>query len=134
LGLSGHVRLLGYRSDNQRLYEAFDVFALSSYREGLPNVVLEAMAIETPVVATAVAGVPRLVSDGEDGLLVPPGEVAPLADGLRRVLSDAELGCRLAAAGRAKVEQRFSFDRRMQKVARVYDDLLTRPKQPDEYQ
>lgn len=125
LGLSGQVRLLGYRADSQQLYEAFDVFALSSYREGLPNVVLEAMAMETPVVATAVAGVPRLISDDHDGLLVPPGDAAALAAALRKLLSDDALAQRLATAARATIEQRFSFERRMQKVARVYDDVLT---------
>lgn len=125
LGLSDQVRLLGYRADTLDLYQAFDVFALSSYREGLPNVVLEAMALETPVVATAVAGVPALISDGDDGLLVPSGDASALAAALRRVLSDETLSRRLATAARATIEQRFSFERRMQKVARVYDEVLS---------
>jgi glycosyltransferase involved in cell wall biosynthesis len=124
LGLSDRVRLLGYRSDARQLYEAFDVFALSSYREGLPNVVLEAMALETPVVATAIAGVPRVISDQQNGLLVPAGDVAALAGALGRVLGDVVLAQRLSQAGRQTIEQRFSFGRRMQKVARVYDELL----------
>jgi glycosyltransferase involved in cell wall biosynthesis len=124
LGLHDRVRLLGYRSDTLQLYQAFDVFALSSYREGLPNVVLEAMALETPVVATAVAGVPRLVTDGHDGLLVPAGDAAALAPALGRILSDSALARRLAVAARATIEERFSFERRMRKVARVYDEVL----------
>ena len=73
LGRGDRVRLLGYRPETCGLYEAMDVFALSSLREGLPNVLLEAMALEVPVVATRVAGVPRLIHDGENGLLVEPG-------------------------------------------------------------
>lgn len=124
LGLEQHVRLLGYRSDTIALYEALDVFALSSYREGLPNVVLEAMALETPVVATSIAGVPKLVTAGHDGLLVPPGDASALAAALREVLSDDALHRRLTIAGRSTVEERFSFHRRMRKVAQVYDEVL----------
>ncbi|HXG08789.1 MAG TPA: glycosyltransferase, partial [Gemmataceae bacterium] len=73
LGRQERIRLLGYQPDPRAIYEAMDVFALSSLREGLPNVVLEAMAMGVPVVATRVAGVPRLIRDGENGLLVEPG-------------------------------------------------------------
>ncbi len=84
LGLADRVQLLGYRSDLPDWYEAMDVFALSSLREGLPNVLLEAMALETPVVATRIAGVPRLVRHEENGLLVEPGSVEALAGALGR--------------------------------------------------
>jgi glycosyltransferase involved in cell wall biosynthesis len=124
LGLGDRVQLIGYRADTIPYYEAFDVFALSSYREGLPNVLLEAMALETPVVATAIAGIPKLITHEVGGLLVPPGDAAALATALSRVLADGALARRLAQAGRATIEQRFSFERRMQKVARVYDEVL----------
>jgi glycosyltransferase involved in cell wall biosynthesis len=103
-----------------------DVFALSSLREGLPNVVLEAMALETPVVATRVAGVPRLVHDGETGLLVEPGDLDQLAGALARLLADAALRARLARAGRRTVEAGYSFAARMDKVRALYDGLLGR--------
>jgi glycosyltransferase involved in cell wall biosynthesis len=124
LGLTHHVKLLGYRAETIPYYEAFDVFALSSYREGLPNVLLEAMALETPVVATAIAGIPKLITDDHDGLLVGAGDVSALTAALAWLLNDPFLGRRLAMAARATIEQRYSFDRRMQTVARVYDDLL----------
>jgi len=76
------VRLLGFRSDTIELYQAMDVFVLSSLREGLPNVMLEAMALEVPTVATRVAGVPALIQDGENGLLVRPGEEAELTEAI----------------------------------------------------
>jgi glycosyltransferase involved in cell wall biosynthesis len=123
-GLLDHVHLLGYRSDIIALYEAFDAFALSSYREGLPNVLLEAMAMEVPVVATSIAGVPALLSQGRDGLLVPPGDPAALAAELDRVLFDPSSRNRLIASAKEAIESRFTFARRMEKVARVYDELL----------
>jgi glycosyltransferase involved in cell wall biosynthesis len=124
LGLSDRVRLLGYMSDTRPLYEAMDVFALSSLREGLPNVVLEAMAMEVPVVATRVAGVPRLIRDGETGVLVDPGSVEALTSGLRRLLGDSHTRVQLAAAARQCIVEKFSFATRMQKVRAVYDGLL----------
>jgi glycosyltransferase involved in cell wall biosynthesis len=124
LNLTHHVQLLGYRAETISYYEAFDVFALSSYREGLPNVLLEAMALETPVVATAVAGIPKLITGDQDGLLVPPGDVSALTTALASVLDNPLLARRLAMAARATIEQRYSFDRRMRKIARIYDEVL----------
>ena len=121
------VRLLGYRADVPRLLAAADAFCLSSLREGLPNVVLEAMAGGAAVVATDIAGLPRVVADGGNGLLVPPGDAAALADALARLATDAPFRGRLAAAGRRTVEERYSFAARMDRVAAVYDELLGRP-------
>src|SRR5204863_4113119 len=104
LGRSDRIRLLGYRADLQEIYEAMDVFALSSLREGLPNVLLEAMALEVPVAATRIAGVPRLVRHEDNGLLVAPGSVEELAGTLGRLVRDADLRGRLARAGRRTVE------------------------------
>jgi glycosyltransferase involved in cell wall biosynthesis len=127
-GLLERVHLLGYRSDALQLYQALDVFVLSSLREGLPNVVLEAMALDVPAVATRVAGLPRLIRDGENGLLVEPGSVPELAQALVTVAHSSELRSRLAAAGRATVEANHSFERRMQKIAALYDTLLDQPR------
>jgi glycosyltransferase involved in cell wall biosynthesis len=126
LGMTDRVRLLGYVSDPRPLYEAADVFVLSSLREGLPNVVLEAMSLGVPVVATRIAGVPRLVRDGLTGVLVEPGSADALAAGLSRVLGDPHGRAALAAAGRRTVVDDYSFATRMQKVRAVYDGLLNR--------
>jgi glycosyltransferase involved in cell wall biosynthesis len=126
LGRRNRIRLLGYRSDLPELYQALDVFALSSYREGLPNVLLEAMATEVPVVATKVNGVPRLVRHSTNGLLVEPGSVVDLAAALKRLLVDRGLRDELARAGRQTVEESFSFATRMDKARRLYDQLLGR--------
>ena len=126
LGRVGRCRLLGYHSDLRPFYEAMDVFALSSIREGLPNVLLEALALEVPVLATAVAGIPRLIEDGHNGLLVRAAALDPLTNGLDRLLGDAGLRDRLRRAGRRTVETRYSFARRMQRLQAVYDQLLCR--------
>ena len=122
-GLSDRVHLLGFRSDTIELYQAFDIFALSSLREGLPNVILEAMALEVPVVATHVAGVPKVITNEADGLLIPPSDVQSLAAAIGRLTSDELFRRRLAVAGRETIEKRFSFARRMERVANVYDGL-----------
>ncbi len=126
LGLGERVRLLGYRSDTLDVYQALDVFVLGSLREGLPNVLLEAMALEVPVVATRVAGVPRLIEHGISGLLVDPGAEEELTVELGRLLNDHALRAHLAAAGRRAVQTRFSFDTRMDHVRAIYDELLGR--------
>jgi glycosyltransferase involved in cell wall biosynthesis len=126
LGLEDRIQLLGYRSDMLEVYQAIDAFALSSLREGLPNVLLEAMALGVPVVATRIAGVPRLISDGESGVLVEPGDIDSLAQALAQLARDPDLRNRLGRAGREVVETRFDFVLRMRRMADLYDSLLRR--------
>lgn len=126
LGLEDRIRLLGYRTDTKELFQAMDVFALSSFREGLPNVVLEAMALEVPIAATRVAGMPRLIQSGENGLLIEPGSVEQLAGALASLIRDAGLRQRLAAAARQTIEKNHNFRIRMDKIAALYDSLLHR--------
>ena len=126
LGRGDRFRLLGYRADPIDVYQAMDIFALSSLREGLPNVVLEAMALEIPLAATRIAGIPRLIEHDMNGLIVEPGSVDSLEVALARLLADPELRARLGRAARASVEERYSFDSRMSKIRRVFDDLLGR--------
>jgi glycosyltransferase involved in cell wall biosynthesis len=130
LGLAERVSLLGYRADPRPVYEALDVYVLSSRREGLPNVLLEAMALEVPVVATRIAGVPRLVRHGENGLVVAPGMVEELTEGVQRLARQPELRQAFARAGRETIETRYSFAARMQKLAELYDDLLSGDRLP----
>ena len=124
LGRQDRIRLLGYRPDTIDLYEAMDVFVLNSHREGFPNVLLEAMAMEVPAVATRIAGVPRLVQHQTNGLLVEPGNLDQLIECLKRLLSDPGLRMRLAAEGRRTVEGSYTFEARMAKVRAIYDELL----------
>jgi glycosyltransferase involved in cell wall biosynthesis len=117
------VRLLGFVAEPRALFEALDVFCLSSLREGLPNVVLEAMAMEVPVVATRSGGMEAFARDGVDAVLVGLEGVRPLHDGLARVVGDAALRASLATAARARIERDFSFDLRMRRMVAVYDQL-----------
>jgi glycosyltransferase involved in cell wall biosynthesis len=100
LGLDGRVRFVGPLARNEvlTLFRAADAALLSSAWENLPHSVVEALAVGTPVVATAVGGVPEVVRDGENGLLVAPGDIAALADAIRRV---SEPGLRDALAANA---------------------------------
>jgi glycosyltransferase involved in cell wall biosynthesis len=109
LGLDGAVELLGTRTDVAELLAAAGVFVLCSDSEGLPMSVLEAMAAGVPVVATAVGGVPELVSDAETGILVPPRDPAALARALGALAADADLRERMGEAGRRRAEREFSL-------------------------
>jgi glycosyltransferase involved in cell wall biosynthesis len=126
LDLGERVRLAGWQSDVRGYFEAMDAFALSSLREGLPNVLLEAMALEVPLVSTRVNGVPRLVQDGRNGLLVNPGDLDGLTTALAGLLTNPGLRELFRAAGRRTVETRYSFATRMQRLSRLYDELLAR--------
>jgi glycosyltransferase involved in cell wall biosynthesis len=128
LGRQDRIHLVGFRADTIAWHQAMDVFVLSSLREGLPNVVLEAMALETPVVATRIAGVPRLVQHQKTGLTIEPDDAQQLTSALAEVLANAELRKTLAAAGRKVIEEQFSFSRRMEKIRAVYDDVLHGPR------
>lgn len=118
---SEHLHLLGFQADTKALFDRFDLFCLSSLREGLPNVVLEAMSMSLPVLATRSGGMQTFARDGADALLVDPGSVDELADGLRRLLADRALRERLADAARARAVADCSFSARMARVVAVYE-------------
>lgn len=120
------LSLLGFQADTVALFESFDLFCLSSLREGLPNVVLEAMAMEVPVVATRSGGMEHFAHHTQDAWLVDPGSVDELEAGLRALIEDPTLRARLARAAREKIEREVSFAARMERVARVYDEVLSR--------
>jgi glycosyltransferase involved in cell wall biosynthesis len=124
LGIADRVSLPGWQADVRDYFEAMDLFVLSSLREGLPNVLLEAMAMEVPCVATRIAGIPRLIPDGRSGRLVPPDDVGALTAAVLDLARDPDLRDQFRKAGRRTVETRYSFPVRMRKLAGVYDDLL----------
>jgi L-malate glycosyltransferase len=127
--MHGRVVLVGCRSDVPRLLAAADVFLLTSVSEGIPVTIIEAMAAGTPVVATAVGGVPELISDGVTGLLAPRGDEAALASALVRLLGDGELRTRLAEQARHRAETEFSEQRMMTDYERIYQEMLCHPTQ-----
>ncbi len=126
LGLGDRVSFLGGVGQDAvvDLYRRATVFCLPSLDEGLPAVLMEAMACGTPVVGTKVAGIGELVTDGEDGVLVAPGDAAALAGALARLLDDPKLRARLGAAGRETVSRRYRLDRQAAELASLFEREL----------
>jgi glycosyltransferase involved in cell wall biosynthesis len=124
LELGDSCRFLGHQDDVARLHHAFDIFVQASDHEGTPNAVLEAMALETPIVATAVGGTCQLLEDGVHGLLVPAGDVEAIARAVDAALTDRAAAARRAMAARVRVATDLSFDTRMSRVESVCDELF----------
>ncbi len=126
LGVRDRVHFLGARLDIAELFAALDVYCLPSHYEGMPLTLLEAMAAGKPVVATRVLGIRELISDGETGLLVPPGDPDALAAALIRIRMEPGLGQRLADAGREYVNKHARLEFMVTQYAALYEQLLTR--------
>jgi glycosyltransferase involved in cell wall biosynthesis len=126
LHLGSQVHFTGWREDIPDVLALSDVFVLSSESEGFGRVLVEAMAMNRAVVATAVGGVPDIVLAGETGLLVEPGNPVALADAVRALLDDPARAARLGAAGRARAESIFSRGAHVDAVERVYAEVLGR--------
>ncbi|GAA2839129.1 hypothetical protein GCM10010505_72740 [Kitasatospora aburaviensis] len=125
LGVAGSVLFAGSRSDVPALLPGLDVFTLSSRQEGLPVALMEAMTSGLPSVVTRVGGMPEVLDDGEQGLLVPPGDPAALAAALGRLAGDPPLRDRLGAAARKRAE-RFDVAGAQRAVEAVYEQVLRR--------
>lgn len=118
------VRFAGARLDTRDLLPGGDVFCLSSHWEGVPISILEAMAAGLPVVATAVGGVPSIVTDGETGLLVPPGNPPELARAIETLAGEPTTRATLGEAGRQRVLREHTVDHLVARVEAVYAELL----------
>ena len=129
-GLGPSCRVLGARDDVAAVLAALDVFVLTSVSEGFPFVVLEAMALERPVVATAVNGVPEIVEDGVTGVLVERGDGAALARAVLDTLADAGRACAMGHAGRRRVQACFTASRMVAETEALYRDVLRRTPAP----
>ncbi len=125
LGISSRVLFTGGRTDVEDLLAGMDLFVSSSLWEGLPAVVLEAMASGVPVIATRIPGTLEVVTHGVDGWLVPPGEAQPLAEAILLLLSDRSLRAALVDQGRLRVQD-FSMDSLVSSYATLYQELCLR--------
>ena len=120
LGLENTVIFTGHRTDLKDIYASFDLFLMTSRTEGLPNTVLEAMALEVPVVSTAVGGVPELVLPGKNGLLCPVGDVEALTNAVCSLLRQPQQRLEMARKSRKRVEDTFSFSQRVHLLEDMY--------------
>ena len=125
--LEKHVLLPGFRTDVLGCLKTFDLFVMSSVTEGLGTSLLDAMAASRAIVATRAGGIPEIVEDGVNGLLVPPRDHHALADAIVGALKDADLRRRLGNAGFARVNERFTVERMVSETARVYDRVTASP-------
>lgn len=131
LGLDSDVVTPGELADPKPAYAAMDIFVLpSAQAEPFGLVVLEAMAMGCPVVATAVGGPLSIVAEGETGFLVPPGDAKALADKLEVLLRDSALRERMAAAGRERLEAKFSFANTVNELEALYREVLKNDARP----
>ena len=123
-GQNDRITFAGQVSDVFPFYAVADVFVLPSHSEGSPNVLLEAMAAEIPIVATAVGGVPEIVADEESALLVPPKNPPALAAAIARVLQDSALAQRLTKVASAVVAREHSPEAYARSLISLYQDVI----------
>jgi glycosyltransferase involved in cell wall biosynthesis len=120
-GVSQDVCFTGHRNDLLNVYSSLDLFLMTSIKEGLPNSILEAMAMGVPVVSTAVDGVPELIAENETGYLCPIGDVETLSNRVITLLEDKNLRSQFAQAGRKRIIENFSFEKRVKQLESVYE-------------
>lgn len=125
LGLSHAVRFLGHREDVPEVLHESDLFVLPSRTEAFPNGVLEAMAAALPVVASNVGGIPELISNDQNGVLVPVADEDALAAAIVSLMREPDRANRLASAARSTIEARYSFDEMVRAFEAVYADELS---------
>lgn len=123
LGLVDRIRVLGFRADAPRFFRAADVLCHPTRREGIPNVVREAMVAGIPVVATAASGTPEIVTHGETGLLSPVNDEAALRGNLKSVLEDPELRTRLGRAGQERALREFTEEQCARRWVELFERL-----------
>jgi glycosyltransferase involved in cell wall biosynthesis len=129
-GLAGRFALGGFRADLDRFLPFFDLLALPSYTEGMPNVVLEAFAAGVPVVSTAVGGTPEVVEDGVSGFLVPAGDADALAGRIGDALQSEDRLRDMGMQGRQRVHDHFTFAAQARQYRRLFQELQSASSTP----
>ncbi|NIR50943.1 glycosyltransferase family 4 protein [candidate division KSB1 bacterium] len=125
LRLNSHVKFLGGRPDVPALLSVIDIFVLSSVSEGLPMVLLEAMAAAKPIVATAVGAIPKVISHHDSGLLVPPKDSQALTNAIEFFVKNQREAVRMASAARRMVLANYSSKHMAQKYLKHYEQLVS---------
>ncbi len=119
-----YTHFTGWRLDMEKIYSGMDLLALSSLNEGTPVAIIEAMASQVPVVATAVGGVPDLISDGETGLLSAPNDANDLAEKIRQILVNPEMTTKIIKKARESVEKNYHYRRLINDIQNIYEKLI----------
>jgi len=122
--LEKQIRFLGHRDDVYDIIRAMDLLLITSDHEGLPTVLLEAMALGTPVVSRKVGGIPEVIDDQVNGVLIDSSDAERIAQTCIPVLTKVSFACQLAKAAREKVIQNFSAEANASEVARIYRSLV----------
>ena len=125
LGIAGHVVFMHHRTNIPEILAASDLFVFPTLSDALPTVLLEAMAAGVPIVASEVGGVPEILENDVNGLLVPPADPASLADACLRLLCDKSLADRLTAAAHDTVLERFDIRQYAGNLLKLYEQVLT---------
>jgi glycosyltransferase involved in cell wall biosynthesis len=124
--LEQRVHFCGYRSDIAHILAAADLLALTSDKEGLPIVILEAMAMRCPIISTRVGEIPRVLRDAQDAWIVPPGDVGALTAAIRELLAHPEMAQARAANAHAEFVRHYSRDSMGARYLEIYDQVWTR--------
>jgi len=124
--LGPYIRLVGPCNQDRVLefYRQADIFTLASFAEGVPVVLMEAMAMEIPCVTTWITGVPELIRAEVDGLLIPPADADALAAAIARLMDDAELCARLGRSARTRVLECYNLERNTERLEQVFRRYL----------
>lgn len=125
-GLSSRVFFAGHEKDIRPVFRDLDALALTSYTEGFPNVVLEALCMDTPVLATDVGGVSSIIADRETGVLVPPYDFEAVERGLSWILNHPAAAQKMVLRGKELIKERFEFSKRVEKVQDIYRSIGNR--------
>lgn len=123
-GLSEKVLFTGFQADVAPIIATFDLSVLPSFFEGMGRVLLEAMAMGVPVIGSDVGGIPDLIRHGREGLLVPPGDAAALAEAIAKVVKNPQSAEKMGRAGTKRVSEKFSARKMVQDIEQVYLDAL----------
>ena len=123
-GLKRHIIFTGFRTDMSNVMAALDILVNASWKEPFGRTIVESMAAGKPVIATNAGGVPEIIENEVDGILVPPRNPQRLADGVLKILNDPELGRKIGDAGGKTVRQKFSLERQMRKIEKLYENVL----------
>ncbi len=124
LSVQDHITFAGHRTDIPNLLACSDIFVLPTLGDALPTVLIEALAAGKPIVASNVGGVPEIIENGVNGVLVPPGDPSRLADACLQLLKNKKQARQMILAGGQTVWQRFNVDAQIEQLSKIYEELV----------